>query len=72
MLAALQNTWASSHMLTLAQSGKADYQLGTLLLLCPVVACEDGSPFYMRGEEEVFCANAEIQFSFKGDLSFYV
>lgn len=49
--------------------GKSEYQVTTLLLLCPVVACEDGSPFYMRGEEEVFCANADLQFSFQGALA---
>jgi hypothetical protein len=70
--AALQYFPVPSHMLIFAQSGKADYQLGTLLLLCPVIACEDGSPFYMRGEEEVFCANSNIQFSFKGDSAFYL
>jgi hypothetical protein len=51
------------------QSGKSEYQLSTLLLLCPVVASEDGSPFYMRGEEEVFCANSDLQFSFQGEFS---
>jgi hypothetical protein len=51
------------------QTGNADYQLSTLLLLCPVVVCDDGTPFYMRGEEEVFCANSEVQFSFQGEIS---
>jgi hypothetical protein len=55
---------------TSSQSGDAEYQLNTLLLLCPVVACDDGSPFYMRGEEEVFCSNSDVQFTFEGAIVF--
>lgn len=51
------------------KSGDAEYQLNTLLLLCPVVACDDGSPFYMRGEEEVFCSNSDVQFTFEGAIA---
>ena len=52
----------------LLQSGKAGYDLNTLLLLCPIVTCDDGSPFYMRGEEEIFCSNSDLQFSFPGEV----
>ena len=58
-------------MRTSSQAGDADYQFNTLLLLCPVVACDDGSPFYMRGEEEVFCSNADLQFTFEGAIFFH-
>ncbi len=52
----------------MVQSGKAGYELSTLVLLCPMVTCDDGSLFYMRGEEEIFCANSDLQFSFQGDF----